>query len=174
MTNYSWDTFDQIFFSERENQDLLVSVVDNTIENKYKCTIEFTLNPPQTANYKRLKSATRVSKLESLGEYLRLHTPNVSYKVQTIETYKSGYPHSHGYLCIDSQTPFNIAGLVQDVARTWHSQMPGKHSLFNENDYYYKWDRYRCPSIVLQYREVLETDRFKDWNTYIHKEKSLL
>lgn len=173
MTIYSWDEVEEIFFGEDKKNDLLVSVVYANNKPTYKCTVEFTFNPPQTANYKRLKQVSKVKYLRDLGTYLKSHIENVSYMEQTYETYESGFPHSHGYICIDSPTPYIIPGLVQDIARTYLGQLPGKHSRFNENDYHYKWDRFRCPSLVLQYRDASDKDRFLDWNTYIHKDMAI-
>lgn len=62
--------------------------------------------------------------------------------------------------------------IVSDIAKSYINLLPKKYSKFHEANVFHQYNRFRCPSIVVQLRSTHEDNynaRVKSWKYYIHK-----
>jgi hypothetical protein len=149
----------------------LVSAMDSTIQESFKCVVELTLNPPQTASYKRLSYDDKLDFIDThFRAILREHKIKV-YKY-SFERYQTGYPHLHAQLYFDLPPCGDIDGLVMEIALTYIHRLTPKYRNAFTNTWRYMHKglhRYLCPAIVVQYKEIEDTQRHEEWLEYISK-----
>lgn len=137
-----------------------------------KCYLGFTLNYPRTVKFLNANS------MQQKQLYLKwyksfVNTFNIEPESELcFEFCKTGQIHAHGYIAIYIDK-YYISGLVSDFTKSVLSHLPPKHNKFKENCLHTEYNRYRCPSIVIQYYtndEKLEgPSGITHWKQYIKK-----
>lgn len=111
----------------------------------------------QRAVYQRIWQ--RVNQLERYGN---------SVNEIVFEHCQNGMVHMHGIISVD-YPKFNIAGVVSDFARIIHAALPKKYENFLPNAYNVQFERYKVPSMVIQYKSYGD-DYLDVWHKYMSKD----
>lgn len=141
--------------------------------------LEITLAYPQTDSFCNASSDKQKKLYSKLFNDMMNAIP-FEYRVTAkyvFEFFKSGHIHLHGYIKLHPDRKFFIVGLLADVAKKWHSLLPVKkyqrYHLYNGKNLYSDYDRYKAPSICLQWRsEDAQRDQrpaLESWIEYMNK-----
>lgn len=139
--------------------------------------IEITLNYPRTATFLKYGSFEQKRMYTRLwnviiNNFTTLMRVNSSRAV--FEYCRSGQVHLHGYLVIEPNTKYYVAGLVSDMVKCYLNELPKKYNKFVEKCIYYFDDDntvcYKCPSIKICHR-TSQLDRFTEWEEYLSKQQ---
>lgn len=141
----------------------------------HHCYLEITINHPQTADYKRLTYDNKVDLIVSkLNHMLANLSHSIAHIKYSIEHYsgEGGLPHLHAqvHLILDRQGDIN--GLVTDVAIRYIRTLSWRYEKEHSQVWKYlhiEYNRYRCPSCVVQYKERDDIERIEHWDRYISK-----
>lgn len=94
------------------------------------------------------------------------------------ELFKSGQTHMHAVVDLIESTKFIPVGMISDLAKTYHTMMPIKkfhrYHLFDSKSLFAEMERYRHPSIVIQYQYPDAKDKSGEsrrivWGKYLRK-----
>lgn len=148
--------------------DLFDIVEEIPCQRSLTSYIEVTINLPQTKEYLKL------NRQQMIDRYIKIFETSATYlfvteRYHVIEYYKSGLPHLHGFFKFDGRKC--IEGLVADVARCIHVQLPKRYSIYKEQFYYHKFQRYVVPPMTLQYTDGEDMKRQHIWIDYLHKDQ---
>lgn len=127
--------------------------------------LEITLNHPRTPTFKNALSVKQKQILKCAFEAIVNFLGATQYDY-VYEACMSGVIHLHGWIEINHD-PCIPSVLIQDAVKTYLNRLPKGYREWFEKNYKSEWQRYRCPSICVQYRDI-ETgiDKFK---TYMRK-----
>lgn len=102
-----------------------------------------------------------------IGPKNALYLENVD---SVFEYCKSGAVHYHSLIRVKSDMPFSIAGIVNDYVKHWLTHLPKQHRQYKEAYFKHEFQRYRSPSICVQYK-TNDDPYIDEWVTYLHKEE---
>lgn len=137
--------------------------------------ILLTLNYPRTvafnnatSQYQKVMYCKLVDKLPTTmcGSRTTMHLKTID---AVFEHCKSGAIHYHSLIEITCDNAFSIAGLVSDYSKHIHQLLPKKYSNYLERAYIPAFQRYRVPSMCVQYKPF-DDPYIPEWRTYMHKE----
>lgn len=138
--------------------------------------ILLTLNHPRTvafnnatSQYQKVIYCKLIDKLPTTmcGAKTTMHLKTID---AVFEHCKSGAIHYHSLIEITCDNAFSIAGLISDYSKCIHQQLPKKYSMYMERAYKPEFQRYRIPSMCVQYK-TLDDPYIPEWRTYLHKEE---
>lgn len=163
--------------ADSESEDMRGTFLGSTSQNasipvklpkpKFMCYIEVTMNYPRTPTFLKLNSIRQKELYKRLW-FNTKNIPKICIKSEMVFEYcKSGQVHLHGYVILDHSEAFHILGLISDYVKNYLSLLPNKYDKFNEASMFEKYERYRCPSICVQYKEGL--DSLVLWEKYMEK-----
>lgn len=127
--------------------------------------LEVTLNHPRTATFKNALSVKQKQILHRGFMTMVNHIGAKNYD-HVYEACMDGVIHLHGWIEIP-HSPCIPKILINDIVKVWLKGLTKKYSNWFECNYKDEWQRYRCPSVCVQYRDI-ETgiEKFK---TYMRK-----
>lgn len=148
----------------------------NYLEDRtlYKARIQLTLSHPRTAPFKRMTSSEQEVMYLHHFNHIINDVNNIKDSSSFFETSKDGHRHLHAHLYIESDYPFFIEGLVQEVCKAYFKCLPKRYNTYRSCDYYPQWDRYKSPMICCQYVEINDLERATAWDEYIRKSQPIL
>lgn len=132
---------------------------------KSSCFFEITINHPRNKGFINLLSKSQKKHLYSIFQIVIKHFGNtVKDHDHVFELCQDGVIHLHGWieLELDSVVPMI---LVNDIAKIYLRCFPKKYQNYSPKNFYEKYNRYRCPSIVVQYQE----EKREAWLEYMRK-----
>lgn len=140
---------------------------DSTLEAvpKYGC-LEITLNYPRTSAFVAKPSLKQKELYIRIWNIIKCACGIPLYSNITFEYCKSGHIHLHGYI-IPSISTYYIIGYISDIVKAYLSLLPKKYQRYVDTHMYSEFNRYRGPSICVQYNNDVE--RFKTWEAYMRK-----
>lgn len=157
---------------KHKKQSVLTPLVEG---RKIMGYLGITLNYPRTKQFLALNSVEQKKLYErwihnfmhSLGQLQ--HGDDFKF---VNEYCSSGQVHSHGYIPLHQEC--FVAGAISDIVKAILKHLPKKQSEFKESNYSPQYNRYRCPSVVVQYYDILNTDSLDKgsieyWKTYLKK-----
>lgn len=131
----------------------------------------FTLNHPRTVKFLNASSQQQKNIYTKWYNSFKNTFAFDSESVMVFEYCKTGQVHCHGYITMKGNYFTN--GAVSDLTKAILKFLPSKYNKFNENFLFDKFNRYRCPSIVVQHYTPNEDDNtisgIKHWKAYINK-----
>lgn len=130
--------------------------------------LEITLNHPQTKRFLAMNSTKQKALYCSIWNCIKNEFQLDGTSAYIYEYTKLGQVHLHGYIKLPPGN-FFIAGAISDIVKRYLNLLPKKYSLYNSNNYYPEYDRYRCPSICVQY-----TNDISAWKDYMAKDQSYI
>lgn len=168
--NYSLDdVFNKGVYAEDLTKSLGSSLHLNIYNN---CYMEITLNYPPNAAYRRMSDDNIKLMYDRLFDYclvaekLKEHIIDIK---KNFEYGKNGKLHLHAILSFqfidDKYCP---QGLIQSFVKCWLRQLPKRFSVWSDSSYWFKFYRYRCPSICCQVNTELK--RALQFADYIKKD----
>lgn len=153
------------------NDNIAVVRLGSTTAKFY---IELTMNYPRSARFVKMRTAKQHQfynqilsiVLQSIGPG-KLELENKCFEINGDGNY-----HCHALIrCVTAVHHFPI-GVVSDMVKTYLELLPKKYSKYSGTAMHPGYVRYRCPSIVCQYRDM--TDPHVDvFRNYIDKYKLL-
>lgn len=167
MSYVSVEDWDEYFAGSVMERHTLLD--ETTVD--YCCRLEMTMNYPRSSRFKRLVPESRKLVYVNLLEYIKVHHTCIKLTESTIELCKSGYPHMHVTLHCKMTGPYSIEGLLNDIVKTYVSQLP-KLTQNSLHKYHYcnKFNCFKCPSILLQWYRSSDSERALVWSEYIKKD----
>lgn len=134
------------------------------------CRIELTLNYPRTAKFKRCSQDEQKSVYDNWFNHFALRYGNrIVSNRKVFEECKSGFIHVHYDIEFKTLKEYYPAGLVSDIVKTLLEPLPLRHSKFDMKNYNCEYRRYRCPSMVVQLRDIGDIPRAIQWDMYLSK-----
>jgi len=125
--------------------------------------LEITLNHPQTKSFLKMNSTKQKSLYHNIWNCMKNEFSLDPMNNFVYEYTKTGQVHLHGYIKLPMGN-FFIAGAISDIVKRYLNLLPKKYSLFDSKNYYPEYERYRCPSICVQY-----TNDIAQWIEYMGK-----
>lgn len=164
--------------TEQLLKELVQDPVDQSVLEPSIAVLEITLNFPRTTSFKNA-CTEKQKKLYDRIWRIMIHSKGQDRldlrTRRTFELCNSGHVHLHGILYLRVPQNFYINGLIADLARTYLSLLPKKFSQYHDHFMFNQFNRYRCPSIVIQYDDFnSDQKRIMEWETYIDKNKSIV
>lgn len=163
---------DQEFFGIAIEDGVRSDVVLEPAEND--CRLEITLNHPRTAAFNRMTEEDQVLLYNKwFDDSMSCRFDKVKKVIRAFEHCKSGAIHAHFDVFYSSKHAFFKCGLVTCVVKEFLQNLPKRWGIktFEMKRYSCLYDRYRCPSIVVQYKNAHDLPRALQWEVYINKEK---
>lgn len=143
--------------------------------------VELTLCYPQTDSWLNMtqEDQRKVYRkcLEKILILLRKVCP-LAKAEYVFELFKSGQTHMHAVIDLVESTKFLPLGMITDIAKVYHAMLPVKkfhrYHIFDPKSVYADIDRYRHPSIVIQYQYPDAKDKSGEsrrsvWGAYLRK-----
>lgn len=143
------------------------------------CVLEVTLNYPRTQSFKNMRNERAKLLYKMLfRDIIHTYGPNGFDPERTRYTYEvcqSGYLHLHGIIYFKIPQRYSVTGLICDCVKTYLADLPRKYGKFSEHFLFPQFNRYRSPSITIQWDHLIDDfKRVQQWETYIDKEKTIV
>lgn len=133
--------------------------------------IELTLNYPRTQRFLNMTTFKQKQLYRRLYDEI-IHVyglPRLKWHEYTFEQCANGHIHLHALICYKMRDEYYIGGLVRDVTITYLNCLVKRYRSYRDANYHCDWHRYRCPSVVCQYRSPDEVVRLEEWRKYMKK-----
>lgn len=136
---------------------------------KIEHKIGVTLNHPRTPKFLKATSDIQKKNYIKIFHNIVLKTRysflDKIFSDYTIEYNKDGNTHLHGVIKITTEIKGCVAGLIADIVKHYHAMV---RKCYNPKCYYPEYQRYRDPSIVVQYYD--DDKSFEEYIAYMYKE----
>ncbi len=150
---------------------------ERSAQQPSSCNIELTLCHPQTSKFLKLTSAYQKLYYDRIYQKIlcTFGMHNIKCSEHVYEYTKCGQIHMHASIELRFPTPHFPLGVVSDIVKTYLNEIPSiKCNRYNDACMHVEWQRYRCPSIVCQYRPISAVSRLDAWQQYIRKTLNIL
>lgn len=162
------DVHPKIPFEISKSSDRRSTSLGSTTPNptaKSSCVFEITINHPRNKGFINLLSKSQKRHLNSIFQIVIKHFGNAVKDYDHVyELCQDGVIHLHGWIELELENIIPMI-LVNDIAKIYLRCFPKKYQNYSPKNYYDKYNRYRCPSIVVQYQSEMR----EAWLEYMRK-----
>lgn len=169
---YDWEFFEDVFDMKCQKQCAEVT------NKNYVAYLEVIFGYYPDCRYNRLCSKSRHRLHTDIFDYVETSMKgkfiSITSERYTEESYTKKI-HLHGIYRIEISKAFNVEGLVMEFVNIFYSQLQKRSQLHQKNYHYcHKYQCFRSPPLLIQYRESENIERGNVWNAYIKKSQDIV
>lgn len=151
-----------------------VALENSLVETpNYNCRLEITVSHPRTKPFVRMSEDHQ--KKYYYGIYSNFIKEEIAKHFRYEDTYryelsKDGNVHLHAYVDLFFSDEYSIRGLVESAAKRLVFAMPKRtHQQLVDHHYSTSYECWRMPAVLVQYQNLQDLNRKRDWESYIRK-----